>query len=60
MTRVDKPYGLGSQDDAKEDGADRVEVATRRLDRDCERLRNAGMQVDKLSFLHIWERVFDR
>ncbi len=59
-TIVEKLYGLGSYDDAKGDGADIVEVANRRLDRDCERLRNAGMKIDEVSFLHIWERVFDR
>lgn len=57
---VEKLYGLGSYDDAKGDGGDIVEVANRRLDRDCERLRSAGMRIDKVSFLHIWERVFDR
>ena len=59
-TNVEKLYGLGSYDDAKGDGADIVEVANRRLDRDCERLRSSGMRVDKLSFLHIWEKVYDR
>jgi hypothetical protein len=59
-TSVEKLYGLGSYDDAKGDGVDIVEVANRRLDRDCERLRSSGMSVDKLSFLHIWEKVHDR
>lgn len=59
-TSVEKLYGLGSYDDAKGDGVDIVEVANRRLDRDCERLRSAGMSVDKLTFLHIWEKVHDR
>jgi hypothetical protein len=59
-TTIEKLYGLGSYDDAKDEGADMMEVANKRLDRDCERLRNAGMKIDKVSFLHIWERVFDR
>jgi hypothetical protein len=60
-TSVEKLYGLGSYDDAKGDETpDIVEVANRRLDRDSERLRSAGMRVDKLSFFHIWEKVYDR
>jgi hypothetical protein len=60
-TTIEKLYDIGSYDDAqKEDPVDIVEVANRRLERDCERLRDAGMTVDKLSFLHIWERVYSR
>jgi len=60
-TTIEKLYDIGSFDDAKkEDPVDIVEVANKRLERDCERMRSAGMTVDKLSFLHIWERVFSR
>ena len=60
-TAIEKLYDIGSYDDAqKEDPVDIVEVANKRLERDCERLRNAGMTVEKLSFLHIWERVYSR
>lgn len=60
-TTIEKLYDIGSYDDAKkEDPVDIVEVANKRLERDCERLRSAGMTVAKLSFLHIWERVFSR
>jgi hypothetical protein len=60
-TTIKKLYGMGPYDDAKkEDQEDVVEVANKRLERDCERLRSAGMKVDKLSFWPLWEKVYYR
>lgn len=59
-TTIEKLYGIGGYDDSKADDEDVVEVANRRLERDCQRLRSAGMAVERPSFLHIWERVFDK
>jgi hypothetical protein len=60
-TTVEKLYGLGPYDDAKGDEEDIVEVANRRLERDCSRLRKAGLTVEEdLSFLRIYEKVFSR
>lgn len=60
QTNIEKLYGLGPYDDAKRDQEDIVGVSNKRLERDCERLRSAGMEVDQLSFLPIWERVYSR
>ena len=60
QTTLEKLYGLGGYDDAKGEEKDVVEVANKRLERDFERLRRAGIQVEKQSFEPIWERVFDR
>ena len=49
-TTVEKLYGLGSYDDPKAYQAEIKTVATKRLERDCERLRRAGIKVDNLSF----------
>ena len=49
-TTIEKLYSLGSYDDTKEYQAEVKNVANRRLERDCERLRRAGMDVDRLSF----------
>ena len=57
QTNIEKLYDLGPYDDAKSDQEDIVGVANKRLERDCERLRSAGMEVDQLSFWPIWERV---
>ena len=57
---IEKLYGIGGYDDAKGDREDIVEVADKRLERDCERLRSAGIKVGKLSFPHIYERIFDK
>lgn len=59
-TTLKKLYGLGGYDDAKSDREDVVHVANKRLERDCQRLRSAGMDVGKYSFPYIWERVFER
>ncbi|OGP52081.1 MAG: hypothetical protein A2Y79_12315 [Deltaproteobacteria bacterium RBG_13_43_22] len=49
-TRVEKLYGFGSHEDTKGYQAELRTVATKRLERDCERLRRAGMKVEKLRF----------
>lgn len=59
-TIIEKLYGIGGYEDAKGDREDIVEVADKRLERDCERLRSAGIHVGKLSFPHIYERIFDK
>lgn len=49
-TTIEKIYGTGSYDDPKKYRDELKEVATRRLERDCERLRRAGIKVDNLAF----------
>jgi hypothetical protein len=49
-TTIEKLYGFGSYDDAKGYQAEVKVVATKRLERDCERLRRAGMKVNKVRF----------
>ncbi len=49
-TTIEKLYGFGSYDDSKGYQSEVKVVATKRLERDCERLRRAGMKVDKLRF----------
>jgi hypothetical protein len=50
QTAIEKLYGFGSYDDAKGYQTEVKGVATKRLERDCERLRRAGMKVNKLRF----------
>ncbi|SPD75255.1 hypothetical protein PITCH_A50057 [uncultured Desulfobacterium sp.] len=59
-TTIEKLYGIGGYDDAKADDESVVDVANRRLERDCQRLRSAGITVERPLFLPIWERVFDK
>ena len=50
QTTIEKLYGFGSYDDSKGYQSEVKVVATKRLERDCERLRRAGMKVAKLRF----------
>jgi hypothetical protein len=50
QTSIEKLYGFGSYDDTKGYQTEVKGVATKRLERDCERLRRAGMKVNKLRF----------
>jgi len=50
QTTVEKLYGVGTYDDTKGDQEEIKAVASKRLERDCERLRRAGMEVDQLTF----------
>jgi len=49
-TTIEKFYNIGCYDDTAESQAETRVVASRRLERDCERLRSAGMNVDKRVF----------
>jgi hypothetical protein len=49
-TTIEKIYASGSSDDTKKYQNELKEVANKRLERDCERLRRAGIKVDKLAF----------
>jgi hypothetical protein len=49
-TTIEKLYGFGAYDDSKGYQSEVKVVATKRLERDCERLRRAGMKVAKLRF----------
>jgi len=49
-TTIEKFYNVGRYDDTAEAQAETREVASKRLERDCERLRSAGMKVDSLVF----------
>jgi hypothetical protein len=49
-TTIEKLYGFGSYDDSKGYQTEVKAVATKRLERDCERLRRAGIKVNKLRF----------
>jgi len=49
-TTVEKLYGVGSYDDTKGYQEEIKAVASKRLERDSDRLRRAGMKVDRLTF----------
>ena len=49
-TTIEKIYSTGSYDDPKKYRQELKEVANKRLERDCERLRRAGIKVDSLAF----------
>jgi hypothetical protein len=49
-TTIEKIYATGSHDDTKKYQEELKEVANRRLERDCERLRRAGIKVDPIAF----------
>jgi hypothetical protein len=49
-TTIEKVYTLGSYNESKEYQEEIKAIANKRLERDCERLRRAGMQVDKFEF----------
>jgi hypothetical protein len=49
-TTIEKIYATGSYDDPKKYQEELKEVANRRLERDCERLRRAGIKVDPIAF----------
>jgi len=49
-TTITKIYATGSYDDPKKYQEELKDVANRRLQRDCERLRRAGIQVDQVAF----------
>lgn len=49
-TTIEKFYSFGSFDDTKEYQAEIREVANKRLERDCDRLRREDMKVPKTSF----------
>ena len=49
-TTIEKIYGIGSYDDAKKYQEEVKSVVNKRLERDCERLRRAGIKVDQIAF----------
>lgn len=49
-TTVEKLYGFGAYTDSKGYQSELKAVATKRLERDCDRLRRAGMKVNKRRF----------
>lgn len=49
-TTIEKIYATGSYDDPKKYQEELKGVANRRLERDCERLRRAGIQVAPMAF----------
>ncbi len=49
-TTIEKLYTLGSADESRKYQEEIRYIANKRLERDCERLRNAGMKVDTPSF----------
>jgi hypothetical protein len=49
-TTIEKIYATGSYDDPKKYQEELKGVANRRLERDCERLRRAGIKVDPIAF----------
>jgi len=49
-TTIEKIYATGSYDDTKKYQEELKEVANRRLERDCERLRRTGIKVDPIAF----------
>jgi len=49
-TTIEKLYSTGSYDDTKKYQNELKEVANKRLERDCERLRRVGIKVDNLAF----------
>lgn len=49
-TTIEKLYATGSYDDTKKYQDELKDVANKRLERDCERLRRASIKVDKLAF----------
>ena len=49
-TTIEKLYGTGSYDDPKKYLEELKKVANKRLERDCERLRRAGIKVDQIAF----------
>jgi len=49
-TIIEKLYALGSFDESKKYKEEIKYMANKRFKRDCQRLRHAGMQVDRLSF----------
>ena len=46
-TFIEKLYGMGSYEDSKEFQKDVKEMANKRLERDCNRLTNIGIRVDR-------------
>jgi hypothetical protein len=50
QTTVEKLYGVGSYDDTKGYQEEIKAVASKRLERDCDRLRRSGMKVERLTF----------
>ena len=49
-TTIEKLYGTGSYDDPKKYLEELKKVANKRLERDCERLRRAGIKMDQIAF----------
>ncbi len=57
---IDKLYGIGCYDDTKRKvPVDIIEAADKRLERDCERLRNAGLKIVAPSFWYVWKKAAD-
>ena len=50
QTTVEKLYGVGSYEDTKGYQEEIKAVASKRLERDCDRLRRSGMKVERLTF----------
>ncbi|MFH1629784.1 MAG: hypothetical protein ABIE47_13835, partial [Pseudomonadota bacterium] len=48
-TTIEKLYGTGSYDDPKKYLEELKKVANKRLERDCERLRRAGIKMDQIA-----------
>jgi hypothetical protein len=49
-TAIEKIYGIASDDDTKKVEEEIKAVANRRLERDCERLRGAGIRIEQCAF----------
>jgi hypothetical protein len=49
-TTIEKIYGIISNEDTKKTQEEIKTVANRRLERDCERLRSAGIKIEKCAF----------
>jgi hypothetical protein len=49
-TTIEKIYGIASNEDTKKTQEEIKSVANRRLERDCDRLRDAGIKIGKCAF----------
>jgi hypothetical protein len=49
-TTIEKLYALGSDEDSEKYREETKRVANKRLERDCERLRRAGLKVQEIGF----------
>lgn len=49
-TTIEKIYGIANLEDSRKEQEEMKEVANRRLERDCDRLKTAGVKVEKQLF----------